>query len=143
MCIGTRSVWAEGRDRFGQSTVSGRFVLDSLTHGHVAFTKSYAGWSASYAGGLEAAQQSLVAKGRWFGEYGKWWDAGPLSPAAAVFTWMVDGKAAAEGQVGVELAPASDEHRCLAKAEPQPPELFVSAHSIDPAAAPAELELEQ
>ena len=151
-----RSLSAEGEDAFGRFTISGRFVLDSPTHGHVAFTEAYAKWSASYAGELDAAQQPLSVTGHWYIKHGRWSDAGPFTmtlarhvtvvdtpPAAAVIDVVTDGNAAAEGQVGVEVSRASSVQLSFVEAEPQPSELFVSAHSIERAAAPATLKLEQ
>ena len=112
----TRTISASGNDSWSHFDVCGSFVLDSATHGHVEFVKSYARYTVQYAGDFDATQQPLVVRGSWYTSAGTG-DGGPFTMTFSQPLTIIDTAPTAAVVVDIN---AADDHT-------QPPQLAAEA----------------
>jgi len=84
-----RAITGSGSDSWRDFTVRGSFVLDSLTHGYITFTKAYARYDVQYAGEFDTAEQPLVVRGSWYTAAGTS-DGGPFTMKFAQLLTIMD-----------------------------------------------------
>ena len=101
----SRALTASGEDGWGEFNVRGSFVLDSPTHGYLAFFKAYAQWHVFYAGEFDASQQPLEVRGSWYTPAGTK-DGGPFTMTFAAPLSIID-TAPAAAAVVVDVSAAA------------------------------------
>jgi len=75
----TRLFAGSGKDAWQSFQITGTYVLGSPTHGHIAFTKSYAAYNVQYAAEFDTSREPLVVlNGSWHTDAGTS-DGGPFT----------------------------------------------------------------